>query len=278
VIAIIAILAAILFPVFAQAKESAKRVACLSNARQQGIALQLYLGDSDDRIPSPYNLHATGEYFDVWNLVMPYAKSQELFYSPDRTESGCTLGTNGAFQTNVRCIGYGFNWGPFQDFTVGIYEGGLLSQYDVEADWEGAVGISGSQIVATANTFAFSDTRDYTWYTNATNEMLSKFSGTTNHDLPHGGMINMNYVDGHAKAIQFKLGFVKHGIIGPGIRTPNAFPKNANDNGKWCSDESTLVAIPSGPTLIGPPKPPTTVPCGQAVATVESTITLWASD
>lgn len=54
VIAIIAILAAILFPVFAQAKAAAKATVSLSNAKQIGTALQIYLGDSDDVYPVPY--------------------------------------------------------------------------------------------------------------------------------------------------------------------------------------------------------------------------------
>src|SRR3712207_329681 len=48
VIAIIAILAAILFPVFAQAKLSAKGIVCVSNMRQSGMAAQMYLADYDD--------------------------------------------------------------------------------------------------------------------------------------------------------------------------------------------------------------------------------------
>ncbi|AIE85684.1 hypothetical protein OP10G_2316 [Fimbriimonas ginsengisoli Gsoil 348] len=48
VIAIIAILAAILFPVFAQAKNAAKQAVCISNMKQTGLAAQLYLGDEDD--------------------------------------------------------------------------------------------------------------------------------------------------------------------------------------------------------------------------------------
>src|SRR5476649_2375745 len=48
VIAIIAILAAILFPVFAQAKNAAKGAACISNMRQIGFASMLYVGDNDD--------------------------------------------------------------------------------------------------------------------------------------------------------------------------------------------------------------------------------------
>jgi len=52
VIAIIAILAAILFPVFAQAKEAAKKTQSLSNVKQQGLALQMYGSDSDDGYPT----------------------------------------------------------------------------------------------------------------------------------------------------------------------------------------------------------------------------------
>src|SRR5580700_9880381 len=48
VIAIIAILAAILFPVFAQAKNAARGAACISNMRQIGLASMLYVGDNDD--------------------------------------------------------------------------------------------------------------------------------------------------------------------------------------------------------------------------------------
>ena len=51
VIAIIAILAAILFPVFAQAKEAAKKTAMLSNVKQTGTASQIYMGDNDDLFP-----------------------------------------------------------------------------------------------------------------------------------------------------------------------------------------------------------------------------------
>jgi prepilin-type N-terminal cleavage/methylation domain-containing protein/prepilin-type processing-associated H-X9-DG protein len=51
VIAIIAVLAGLLFPVFMQAKRVAKRTSCLSNLRQVGIATLLYLSDSDDVYP-----------------------------------------------------------------------------------------------------------------------------------------------------------------------------------------------------------------------------------
>ena len=59
VIAIIAILAAILFPVFAQAKEAAKKTGCASNLKQMGVAMALYQADSDDAYPN------TGQ-SDLW--------------------------------------------------------------------------------------------------------------------------------------------------------------------------------------------------------------------
>ena len=54
VIAIIAILAAILFPVFSRAKEAAKQTACVSNARQIGIGVSMYVQDHDGGFPIHY--------------------------------------------------------------------------------------------------------------------------------------------------------------------------------------------------------------------------------
>src|SRR5205823_4954449 len=52
VIAIIAILAAILFPVFAQARESARKTTCLSNMKQNGLAALMYVQDYDEQFPN----------------------------------------------------------------------------------------------------------------------------------------------------------------------------------------------------------------------------------
>lgn len=61
VIAIIAILAAILFPVFSQAKAAAKKAVCTSNLKQLGLVWQLYLSDYDDRLPDRRDLKLTAE-------------------------------------------------------------------------------------------------------------------------------------------------------------------------------------------------------------------------
>lgn len=71
VIAIIAILAAILFPVFAQAKAAAKKTACLSNLKQLGVAFIMYQSDADDAFPNTGDAMLwTGQRFR-WPL-MPY--------------------------------------------------------------------------------------------------------------------------------------------------------------------------------------------------------------
>jgi prepilin-type N-terminal cleavage/methylation domain-containing protein/prepilin-type processing-associated H-X9-DG protein len=88
VIAIIAILAAILFPVFAQAKAAAKKTTCLSNLKQLGTAHMLYAGDADDFYVQPFNRTKFGPDFinDVttWDrLIFPYTKSGQLTTCPN---------------------------------------------------------------------------------------------------------------------------------------------------------------------------------------------------
>jgi prepilin-type N-terminal cleavage/methylation domain-containing protein/prepilin-type processing-associated H-X9-DG protein len=89
VIAIIAILAAILFPVFAQAREKARQTACLSNQKQIGAALAMYIQDYDERIPSSKSL---GRWWTLltaaWpppfarDQLMPYVKNEAIWYCP----------------------------------------------------------------------------------------------------------------------------------------------------------------------------------------------------
>ena len=86
-IAIVAIVAAILFPVFAQAKKAAKRVSCMSNARQAALALKLYLIDHDDTMPIFYAYNSVPSAGDpnhkgIEVLLEPYTKSRDVFRSP----------------------------------------------------------------------------------------------------------------------------------------------------------------------------------------------------
>lgn len=92
VIAIIAILAAILFPVFAQAKEAAKKTQSLSNTKQLMLAAVMYQGDYDDkyhRLRAPQTAFSAcfsdvtcDQVFGPEDMLMPYIKNRGLFKSP----------------------------------------------------------------------------------------------------------------------------------------------------------------------------------------------------
>ena len=87
VIAIIAILAAILFPVFAQAREKARQTACLSNMKQIGIGLIMYANDYDSQYP-PSQL-GTGSQIVSWpQMMQPYIKNEQVFVCPSTASSG----------------------------------------------------------------------------------------------------------------------------------------------------------------------------------------------
>lgn len=92
VIAIIAILAAILFPVFAQAKEAAKKTADLSNQKQILLGEQMYMADYDDvyamirngaTMTACYTNLNCDQVFGFEDMVMPYIKNRDLFKSPN---------------------------------------------------------------------------------------------------------------------------------------------------------------------------------------------------
>src|SRR5690349_15498297 len=80
VIAIIAILAAILFPVFAQARAKARQAACLSNMKQIGTAVMMYVQDYDETYPpSQVSVPAPAPANSVisWpTLIYPYVKNE----------------------------------------------------------------------------------------------------------------------------------------------------------------------------------------------------------
>ena len=79
VIAIIAILAAILFPVFAQAREKARAVACLSNTKQLNTSMQMYSQDYDETMV----LAIEWNHWSIWtDRIQPYMKSWDIMYCP----------------------------------------------------------------------------------------------------------------------------------------------------------------------------------------------------
>src|SRR5690242_1374575 len=97
VIAIISILAAILFPVFSQARERARVSACTSNLKQFMLGINMYTQDYDEAMPfawkikgqTGYKIAETGQEGagktpqGLWASIMPYVKSQDIFKCPN---------------------------------------------------------------------------------------------------------------------------------------------------------------------------------------------------
>ena len=118
VIAIIAILAAILFPVFARAREKARQASCLSNMKQLGLSMMMYVQDYDEflpkiragnctlpggRRPNPAN---NGRVCNYWiESIQPYVKNSNLFQCP----SGSSRGYQASWNDPPLAHGYAMN-------------------------------------------------------------------------------------------------------------------------------------------------------------------------
>src|SRR5438093_1605252 len=120
VIAIIAILAAILFPVFAQARDKARQATCISNIKQLSLGMQMYVQDYDERFLYRETsacgwiyLHCNdrANYYSLnwWEVILPYTKNNGIYYCPSaKPVSSSRLTPYGI--TNV-AIGYNMGIG-----------------------------------------------------------------------------------------------------------------------------------------------------------------------
>ena len=91
VIAIIAILAAILFPAFAKARESARRISCVSNLKQIGTGLLQYTQEYDEQLVSSYygttdNASDNSTNYKWMDAIFPYIKSEQVFACPSDSD------------------------------------------------------------------------------------------------------------------------------------------------------------------------------------------------
>jgi prepilin-type N-terminal cleavage/methylation domain-containing protein/prepilin-type processing-associated H-X9-DG protein len=117
VIAIIAILAAILFPVFAQARGKARQASCLSNQKQVGNALMMYVQDYDETLPRSWfgvnngasNLATDATANWKWmDAIYPYVKNENVFNCPDTVYANANYGDY-KFRTGTKYGGYACN-------------------------------------------------------------------------------------------------------------------------------------------------------------------------
>ncbi|MFO7947975.1 MAG: DUF1559 domain-containing protein [Armatimonadota bacterium] len=102
VIAIIAILAAILFPVFARAREKARQSSCLSNMKQIGLSIQMYIQDYDERLPRSLGYYnsdnkASNPQDLYWyEATEPYIKNEQILLCPSESDHAYDTGDGSA--------------------------------------------------------------------------------------------------------------------------------------------------------------------------------------
>lgn len=147
VIAIIAILAAILFPVFAQARTAAKKTVAISNQKQISLGMLLYLGDNDDQYPRRSGCEPGSSLngalnqgaivrcggsagfghsmtWQTWQkYILPYTKSVDIFFHPLRQRDNTEWNTNGQIR-NSFIVNLGFIGAATTSFTTTPWTGG----------------------------------------------------------------------------------------------------------------------------------------------------------
>lgn len=221
VIAIIAILAAILFPVFAQARAKARQTACLSNLKQVGIAMLGYVQDYDETFPS---MAGSGTAGDEKTGLQPYVKNWGIFYCPDRTaEIGTAVNADNPIGENRR-MGYGYNWSSGYGIAVDSDDSenslwrrgdGLVGRRDPlrPAGDQGLAGTPLADIKAPAMFFMYGDTGDTPRQTLGRDYLqrqkdCAAYSGSNYYKALVGNPRHNNgnsfcFADGHAKWLPF---------------------------------------------------------------------------
>ena len=254
VIAIISILAAILFPVFAQARESARKISCTSNLKQIGNALMMYTQDNDETFPyvpgvsssalpgSPFD-GQTWVQNDIVFHLQNYVSNFQVFFCPDRQK---TVPSSGDFTQpggSQDVWGYGYNWSsgygpgnnPHSLWNQG--DGCVLPQTTIA---NGSTVLPGRTISAVNYPSQFivmgdtGDTPRQTLYTAVYDPRTNPSSGW-NSDLPsgarHQGGNNFAFADGHVKWYNVNLTYVDP--YGIGVTTPAVVPNRYWFSATW---------------------------------------------
>lgn len=246
VIAIIAILAAILFPVFAQAREKARSISCLSNLKQAGLGWMMYTQDYDET--TPLQKYAPGPWYQI---IQPYIKSWQVMTCPDNNDLGCNDSYN---PQSPKCMGYGYNDGWISDTGMGITN----TQYvDPVTKKKSRTGKPLVAITSPSQCVAFGDSYDHPGYSIAMDNILSGLpDGYGSKSLRHMQAFNYVFADGHAKIIHMAAAeYSGYGLV--------AIPASQNDAMMWCADPLTAPAAGFDPS--GYPMKSGTESCATAV-------------
>ena len=190
-IAVIAILAAILFPVFAQAREKARQTTCVSNLRQIGMAWQLYAQDYDERVCPSYYYGQTTNQEMAWDFRLNWSKNGTPSWKYG------LLGDYAKAGALNRCPSFvGEGWGrPFTGYAYNAtYVGGDI--------WAGIPACLLAQIATPAKTAVFADGGfgDPVAAENYLRAPSDPLYGAGEVHFRHHKSATVAYGDGHAKA------------------------------------------------------------------------------
>jgi len=190
VIAIIAILAAILFPVFAQARGMARRTSCANNLRQIGVGIQLYTADNDELYMGPQPSEPVpANSVTFVNTIQPYVKSTQVFVCPSGVQE-ISPGDSVANAT-IKDYKWRVTGTPGSEGHYGINTN-FTNVFDAATGL--TTGIAVAKVVSPSVTaLAF----DCSWYESVGHSPI----GDSIHDasLRHAGGTNFCYADGHVK-------------------------------------------------------------------------------
>jgi prepilin-type N-terminal cleavage/methylation domain-containing protein/prepilin-type processing-associated H-X9-DG protein len=215
VVAIIATLAAILFPVFAQARSKARAVVCLSSVKQWGMATLLYTQDYDERFPRFYRQVPNWNRANLGGVPTlgagGYYWHEAIFsYIPNHSTLLCPE-AQGA--VNQFCLPYGWNWAFVHDNALAEYP--FPAETLVIADGRGRLSTDKDRTVCAGAPPEFprpcADCIDEGKYIYAHGLIppAAAASDPNNIDLTanwsvsprHHGKANIVFMDGHAKAV-----------------------------------------------------------------------------
>ena len=196
VIAIIAILAAILFPVFAQAREKARQTSCLSNTRQIGNALMMYVQDYDEVIV----LNDNGPLYTLyWNdLLIPYIKNDDVFTCPDVEQ-----GNYGYVSPTKRRSTYVVNNVYYNDPRIGsLFEHTNIAALGSIEDTSGTVFCADGGLKDFNGWYGPQVVGGLTVLPDAKPPRIE--SGQSDFVARHGSGLNVAFFDGHSKWVAVK--------------------------------------------------------------------------
>ena len=246
VIAIIAILAAILFPVFAQAREKARQIACLSNVKNLGMAGQMYMQDYDEvvlpiRVDNRANQTPPGskDWRQFWQyIIQPYMKSQKaLVCASNNATQGPDWADDAENERGGKVPGMAINdtmntWGgdspdkgtpvPYSSLSrpaelVQFADAGSIAKGPATG-WDLWDNSAAARVAYLNDPESFKQPGGYERTGGAGlfhNEWRLSWEGTGNPTkvpVPrHNGLCNVVYFDGHAKAIKVSQFWIRPG-------------------------------------------------------------------